>query len=451
MRSLFPRIFLSFWIAMTLIGAAFAVIYATSYPSERFERFRTLVHGAIRREAELAIETEEEGGDGAARLTAFEERTDIAVHLLHADGRTLGRGALPDRARGLAAEARRTGETGREDNGDSLIALPLGGEAGPWVAVARMHRPSPWMRAIDADTLPWRLLVVFLVSGLVALLLARYLTRPLRSLRRATQRFAEGDLSVRVGPELGSTDREIAALGREFDRMASRIEQLVLARQRLLQDVSHELNSPLARLRVALELARKKADPEAAAPLDRIEREAERLAELVSEILTLARLEEGGGPAMEEVDLHALVDEVARDAEYEAQSRGRHVAVTRSEPVLLRGNEELLRRAIENVVRNAVRFAPESTEVSIELQKNGKAVALRVRDHGPGVPEESLRDIFVPLYRVDPDRDRRTGGTGLGLAIAERAVRVHGGSVRAENADGGGLAVTIELPQGGGS
>jgi two-component system, OmpR family, sensor kinase len=278
-------------------------------------------------------------------------------------------------------------------------------------------------------------------------LLARYLTRPLRSLRRAAQRFAEGDLSVRVTPELRSADAEIAALGRDFDRMAARVEELVLAQHRLLQDVSHELNSPLARLRVALELARQKAGDAAAAPLDRIEREAERLTVLIGEILTLTRLENVQEPSMEEVDLAGLFDEVVRDADFEARGE-RRVVVRRVEPVTLRGNEEILRRALDNLLRNAVRFAPEWTDIEVELERAGGWAELRVRDHGPGVPEHALRDIFVPLYRVDPHRDRKTGGAGLGLAIAERAVKLHEGEISAENAAGGGLLVTARLPLG---
>src|SRR5690606_29855913 len=237
----------------------------------------------------------------------------------------------------------------------------------------------------------------------------------------------------------------IAALGADFDRMASRVEELVRAQQRLLSDVSHELNSPLARLRVALELARQRAGDAAAGPLDRIEREAERLSVLIGEILTVSRLEHGDRTPAATVELDALVAEVARDADFEAKGKGRAV-VASTIPASLRGDEEILRRAIENVVRNAIRFTPEGTEVSIAMGREGDLVLVRVRDRGPGVPDEALEDIFVPLYRVERDRDRKTGGTGLGLAIADRAVKLHGGTIRAENAPDGGLLVTMRLP-----
>lgn len=332
----------------------------------------------------------------------------------------------------------------RPDPSGSLNALLLDGGA---VAVARMRGSSLLARAVGVDTLHWRLLVIFLVAGIVSFLLARYLTRPLRSLRHASQRVAAGDLSVRVTPELRSADAEIAALGRDFDRMAERVEELVVAQQRLLTDVSHELNSPLARLRVALELARQKAGGAAEAPLDRIEREAERLSVLIGEILTLTRLEQGEPPPREPVELGALIEEIVRDADFEAGSDGRRVVLEGSASITLLGDEELLRRAIENVVRNAVRFAPEGTEVTLRVEEDEERVTIRVRDRGPGVPDEALRSIFVPLYRVERDRDRKTGGAGLGLAIAERAVKLHGGTIEAENAEDGGLLVTLRLPR----
>lgn len=441
MRSLFPRIFVSFWIAMTLIGASFAVIYATTHPSERGRRFRSLVHDSIRRLADDALDAEARGEDAGDVLARFHDETGMAVYVIDGE-RAYGPTPVPREAKALA-ESARSGERTREIEGGVLVAFALD-RAGEPIAVARLRGPSPWARAVGAETLHWRALVVFLVSGLVALLLARYLTRPLRALRRATQRFAEGDLSVRVTPELSRADAEIAALGADFDRMAARVEELVLAQRRLLTDVSHELNSPLARLRVALELARQRAGEGAGAPLDRIEREAERLSALIGEILTVTRLEQGEGTPMQALDLGALVEDVARDADFEAKGRGRAV-VASTEPVTITGDEEILRRAIENIVRNAIRFAPDASEVTIAMAREGDDVVVRVRDRGPGVPEDALEDIFVPLYRVERDRDRKTGGAGLGLAIADRAVKLHGGAIEAENAPGGGLLVTVRL------
>jgi two-component system, OmpR family, sensor kinase len=439
MRSLFPRIFLSFWVAMTLIGAAFAAIYATTFSSARMERFRSFMDSALEREVERAVES----SDPSRELRRFQRDTEIALFVADGDN-WIGPSSLPADARALARETARDRRRHRLEVDDYEITSFAIDDR---VAVARIQRPSRWARWVGIDTLPWRLLVVFAISGLVSFALARYLTRPLRSLRRATQRFADGDLGVRVGPELGRADAEIAALGREFDRMAARVEHLVGAQQQLLSDVSHELNSPLARQRVALELARKSAGPAAGPALDRIEREAERLAALIGEILTLSRLEQEA-PSREVVDVEALLDAVVRDADFEARGGERSVRLERSVAASIAGDEEILRRAIENVVRNAVRFAPAGTEVTVAMEREGGEIVLAVRDRGPGVPEHALREIFVPLYRVEKDRDRKTGGAGLGLAIAERAVKLHGGSIGAENAEPG-LLVTMRLPNPG--
>ncbi|MDA8239699.1 MAG: ATP-binding protein [Nitrospiraceae bacterium] len=238
--------------------------------------------------------------------------------------------------------------------------------------------------------------------------------------------------------------------------MASRIGTLLDGQQRLLRDISHELRSPLARLNVALELARQRSGPEAAKPLDRIEREAERLNQLIGELVTLTLLESGAEKIEKmRVDLSHLVQDVVDDANFEAQDSNRSVEIVSSEKIAVTGSEELLRRAVENVVRNAVRYTDEGTAVEVGLfcrQERGRTAAvIRVRDHGRGVPEAALTQLFRPFYRVADARDRQTGGTGIGLAITERAVNLHGGTVKASNDPAGGLVVEIELPLAGAS
>jgi two-component system sensor histidine kinase CpxA len=233
--------------------------------------------------------------------------------------------------------------------------------------------------------------------------------------------------------------------------MAERLESMVKAQQRLLGDISHELRSPLARLGVALGLARQRSGPDANGALDRIERESDNLNEMISQLLTLTRLESGtDGRKRAEIDLAALVRDVAEDADFEARSVNRSVQVVWTERCTINGIEELLRSAVENVVRNAVRFTPEGTAVEVALQRQNGAsdryAVISVRDRGKGVPEEALERIFRPFYRAEDARDRQSGGgTGLGLAITERAVRMHGGSVVATNAKDGGLSVEMRL------
>ena len=298
---------------------------------------------------------------------------------------------------------------------------------------------------------------VCLVVALMSILLTWYgffrnVTQPLRRLRMVTRQLADGNLSARVGEGLVQRRDEVADLARDVDRMAGRIESLVGAHQRLIRDVSHELRSPLARLNVALELARQSAGPAHSAPFDRIERESERLNDLIGQLLMLTRLEsESGMGERGDVDLVELIGEIAQDVDFEARSNQKGVvtAIVGKE-MRLNGNRELLRQALENLVRNAVRYTGIDTEVEVSLrgcESGGRRWGvIEVRDHGPGVPESELVNIFRPFYRVGDSRERQSGGAGVGLAISDRAVQLHGGTLKATNAPEGGLVMEMELP-----
>jgi len=296
------------------------------------------------------------------------------------------------------------------------------------------------------------LIIAVLSSGFVCYFLAWYMTKPVALLRAATQRLAAGDLSARAGNPKSRRGDEIAGLVRDFDTMASRLETLVKAQSRLLNDISHELRSPLARLNVALGLARQRSGPESASMLERIELEAARLNELIGRLLTLARLEDGEQRVPPTpVLLDEVVLNVTEDAEFEAQARHCHVRSDIPEGGwAVRGEVSLLHSAIENVVRNAIRYTREGSTVEIHLERSesssGAEAVVSVTDCGSGVPPDALEKLFQPFYRLDDDRGRQTGGVGLGLAITERAVRFHGGRVAAFNRAEGGLRVEIHLP-----
>lgn len=312
----------------------------------------------------------------------------------------------------------------------------------PWLPLLRQRTPGTGVVI---------LMIAVLVSGIVCYLLAGYLTSDVRRLRAATQQLAAGDLNARADAPKRRRRDEIAFLVRDFNAMAARLQDLVNAQSRLLNDISHELRSPLARLNVALGLAWQRSGPGADSALERIELEANRLNELIGRLLTLARLEGGeDGMHRAEIPLNELVQEVALDADFEAQSRPCRIRCVIQDEVTVRGNESLLHSAIENVVRNAMRHTREGTEVEIRLAHEIRAAkdeaVVAVVDCGPGVPQESLEKLFRPFYRIDDARERQTGGVGLGLAITERAVRLHGGSVRAANRPEGGLLVEIRLP-----
>jgi two-component system sensor histidine kinase CpxA len=299
---------------------------------------------------------------------------------------------------------------------------------------------------------PWLgILIGIISSGLVCYVLARYLTAPIVRLRAATQKLASGDLTARAGMPGSRRHDETAELVRDFDRMAERLQTLVTAQRRLLSDISHELRSPLARLNVALELARQRSGSDAVAALDRIDRETRRLNEMIQRLLTLVRLE-GGDDSLEKapVNLQQLVEEIGKDATFEAQSRRCQVEVEIAAECVVNGSASLLHSAIENVVRNAIRYTEEGTTVQIRLQSQegtaGPQAVVQVSDSGPGVPQDALDKLFRPFYRIDDARGRQTGGVGLGLAITARAVSLHGGSVQAVNRPEGGLIVEIRLP-----
>ena len=307
--------------------------------------------------------------------------------------------------------------------------------------------------------------IAVITSGLMCYLLAWSLTSPVTRLRKAAQSLAAGDLSARTGAPASGRRDELTELMRDFDRMAERIEGLVDSQSRLLKDVSHELRSPLARLSVALGLARQKANPEIApelaGSLNRIELEADRLNQLIQRLLTISRLESRtDGLRKTILSLRELVEQVAHDAEYETPGRGCRVTVLASwlanstvdaaDEFMVEADPDLLRSAVENVVRNATRYTAEGTTVEVRLERqraaHGDELVVRVLDSGPGVPEEALKKIFEPFYRLDDARNRQTGGAGLGLSIADRAVRLHGGQLRASNRDEGGLEIEIRIP-----
>lgn len=463
MRSLFWKIFLSFWLAMTLIMAAFGLIYVFDVPYARIKKFDYITRQAIRHHGKKAVELFERGGEEALRKGSrgFYDSSKIQVFLFH-ESVFLGGPARPSKevlklARSEAPDGRKVELEKRGVRVLYFVEPLYGSGKGGYKAVGVTQRPTALMKYLSPRTLPFRMLVMFLVTGLICYVLARYFTRSIQHLRNTTQRLAEGDLDARVNPSARRGGDEIAALGRDFDKMAERLCTLMKAQNQLVRDISHELRSPLARLNVALGLARQKSGEEALRHLNRIEREAERLNDLIGELITLSLLESGSRVVeMQPVDLVELLEEVVRDADYEARQNDRRVAMKhetasdRNEPLLVLGQPELLRRAVENVLRNAIRFTEKDTEVELQLETEavdkGRQAMISVRDHGPGIPESRLSQIFEPFSRVEDARDRRTGGTGIGLAITQRAVKLHGGSVLARNAPDKGLIVHMSLP-----
>lgn len=363
------------------------------------------------------------GGPPALRetLRQVEERTGVRAALADINGRDLLSGE--DLSEFIRTPRRRAGVIARFDH-----------EHATWY-ILRFPRRNWWRWWFRPEHVAAMLVVILLLCWWFA----RHMTRPVQKLQQTVERFGRGELDKRAHAERSD---ELGQLARTFNRMADRLQTLLAAERRLLADISHELRSPLARLSLAVELAR--SDSNRDEHLDRIQKEADRLNALVGELLQVTRAE--GDPEQLRADpvrLDELARNVVDDTCIEAEARGSGIDV-RAEPVSVRGDPELLRRAIENVLRNAIRYEPKGSAVEVTVDASG----LAIRDHGPGVPEESIGRIFDAFYRVEADRARDSGGVGLGLAIAKRAIELHKGSIRAENASPG-LRVRIELPTSG--
>ena len=379
-----------------------------------------------------AVRAYETGGTGklAAKLLAFRRTVYGKYHLLGPQGRDLITGE--DRSALIAGM--RPGDS-RQTPGRAVLYYAAGSERYSLVWL------SDWVstpgRVGLKDLVPYYLPILAAVAVLFWLL-AWNIASPIRKLAETVDRFGSGDLSVRVDSRRRD---EIGNLSRSFDRMAERIATLLTAERRLLQDVSHELRSPLARLSFAAELIRTADDRDAA--VGRLRKEISRLTDLVGALIQVTRAE--GDASLhhpEEIQLDELVLEAVEDCR---GARGCEIATAADQPIVIRGDRELLRRSVENILQNAIRYNHEGAPVEVRLETAGDIARLTVRDHGPGVPEDALPKIFQPFFRVDASRDNATGGVGLGLAIAYRAIGLHHGRLWAENAYPG-LRVTMELP-----
>ena len=318
---------------------------------------------------------------------------------------------------------------------------------GHWIIAHRAPDGKYWFAAVGplGRIHIWTFLpYYFLVTGVIAVMvwLATIgVILPLRRIASTIALFGEGDLAARVRTERAD---EIGQVGRSFNRMAERLERLIVSERRLLGDISHELRSPLARLKFAVKLAR--TSPDANTALDRIERDVDRIATLVSDIVEITFVE--GDPALrgaESVHVAEVVDEVVRDCNVEAEMRGCRIELTGHVSGEAMGSRELLRRAVENVLRNAIRYSPENAAIEVRMGYEPNNAVIVIRDFGPGVPDDALSRIFDPFFRVEEARNAIGGGSGLGLSIAKRAVQAHHGFISAENA-GPGLRVRMLIP-----
>lgn len=444
MRTLFLRIFLSFWAAMLLVLLTNAAV-----AWYRFSQVKSLDVDDVTREAALRLHAEGVDGLRAWIREVQDAHFGRTVYVVDGAGVDVVGRTLPRRLMGYVRRLERAGlmsnEASRDREPNPLLLTPQFFDGDGNVYTILMTSTAPWevLRAPDVRAVLFAFALV--ISGLVCWWLAYYVSKPVERLQASVRSLAAGNLDSRVGKEFSRRRDELGVLARDFDAMADHVRTLIASKEALLRALSHELRSPLARMRVALSLARRGSD--VMRQFDRMELEAERLDVIIGQMLQLSHLREMKPNLVRRpIDLTALLTEVVEDARLEADAANRDVAWTPASGVQVDGDYDLMRSAIENVLRNAVRFTADGTAVEVTTRRDDGRVRILIEDRGPGVPPGELQKIFEPFHRVAESRDRDSGGTGLGLAITARIVQLHGGAVRARNRDGGGLSVEIELP-----
>ena len=427
MRSLYVAILLALTGTLTLSLVAFLAI---SGHIERDTFYRT-----FERTDELQLEEARKALDrgGPAAVSAFMQLADRVFggshYLLNSAGVDVVSG------QDLSNLIPRSGATeGRQRRAGKLVISRRAADGAYWFIALPPNRHQPWV------FFPYYLLVIG-ATGILCWAAAVWLVSPIRNLTATVERFGRGDLSARWHTYRRD---EIGYLGRAFNDTAERLQHLLTSERRLLADISHELRSPLARLKFAVRLAR--SSPDQGPALDRIERDVDRITFMVSELVEITRAE--GDPEarkFESVDLEQVVNDIVSEERLDAEVRECSLQVGGQLERPLWGDPELLRRAVANVLRNAIRYSPSHSAVEVRLAETADTSIVEIRDYGPGVAEELLAQIFKPFFRVEEARDTNSGGIGLGLSIAMRAVQVHQGTITAENARPG-LKVRVVLP-----
>jgi signal transduction histidine kinase len=448
MRRLFWRIFGLFWAATVVLIIAIAGITSNNFENEKLP-----IHDVTR--MDLALNDELRTAQRALRDNGVEAmkqrvrdmlRFSVDMYVLDADYTdVLGRPVPQD----VIEAAKNPVQDGEGFHYNRLRVRKLNNAQGqPVYTAVASFTGSPLLRMLyrRPNTFWMHVAAAMVISAVFSLLLAAYITAPLARIRSSARRVARGDLSARVGKLPFGRSAEILALASEFDQMAARLKELVEGQQRLIRDVSHEMRSPLSRLRVAIELAREHSNSNTTEQLDRIEREAMRLEEMISQSIQLSRMETAAQTRAETIALDELVADIVADAAFEAQAKPCALHIAQSMPLQVHAESDLLTSAIENVVRNAVNYTSVGSTIDLRLDRVENQARLRVRDAGPGIPPADEVKIFEPYFRTDIARQRKSGGSGLGLAIAKRAIERQGGRIRAQNADGGGLEVEIRIP-----
>ncbi len=442
--NLFVKVFVGFWLVTLIILGSWLLSarYFDSQPN------RPSISGPAAPPKQFMLRLFYElqnvsDGELPGLLQRTKKQHSIDIFLLKADGNDLyDRALLP----GVLRVAQQLGRGRRRASIETPRGLMFGHTLyretqGRLRAVVVFQAGKRPLLALLNKSMGLRLFLAVLLSGLVCYALSRALTNRIKALQHAASQLARGKLDTRIDVRDSGGD-ETDQLARDFNSMAVQLDEKIRSQKRLLSDVSHELRSPLARLRIALALVER--DPgNGQQYMQRIELETGRLEALIAQLLS-SQSEEFSAEVY--IDLVSLLVELCADATFEGKSEGVQVKFsTQLTQAVIPSHGELLKRCFENILRNALKYTPENTVVEASLERRGESYIICIEDQGPGVEESALHNIFEEFYRADDARLRETGGYGLGLAIARRAILHHKGEIRAVNT-ARGLAVTVTFP-----
>lgn len=443
---LFWKFFIFFFVAMTLT-VVMSTVLAFRVSQQAADQLDIENREQIINDAAEALAL---GGESSLRAWLANHprpAPGFVLYISDEQGRDLLDREMPEPVRDLLVRSAKRPENVPSNVRRLRLTANLIGDNGQVYPLAFM-RASPTILGI----LGWPgtqfsvLTSAIIAAAITALLLARYLSSPIVKLQEASRSLAAGALETRVGGPFNRRGDEVGTLARDFDAMAEKLQALIMDKEALLRDISHELRSPLARMRVGLALAQRKAGPEPGRDLERLEQEIEKLDDLVGQIMTLARLRTQTSVQRDPVDVCELVGDVVDNARYEHPAA--KIAFSRGDVGQVQADADELYSAVENVVRNALNHSDEGASVEIEVREADGRVAVTVADRGPGVPDDALDKIFEPFYQADNSRDHQRGGQGLGLSITASVIERHGGRVSARNRDAGGLEIRLEIPAG---
>lgn len=450
MYSLFWNIFLSFWIAMII--SSIAIAWYTEKVSENevpplFKRH----HEIFERQSETAKHTLSQTGiPGLLQWKSNKNNIHAIerIYIVNEQRMEVTHQPLPqDIVKFINSEFSIHFYTPFDTSMDSILGFRVTApDNKSYYLVTTFNKPHPLLYLLT----PQRIIIGIIVSGLICFALARYLSAPINRLRHTAMQLSHGNLDARISEATQMRYDEIGELAKDFNFMANRLQTMINSQKHLMRDISHELRSPLARIQVALELARKQETAAIEPELQRIELELERLNTMIDELLTFVRMEIDQDKTDKViVNIKELLEQIVDDTHFEncQTPQQRQISITCPADIEISANPQLLYRALENIIRNACFYTPKDTQVKINCVASDGNILLTFEDEGPGVPEDMLDKIFEPFVRVSKSREKQSGGYGIGLAITKRVIEIHGGHIHAKNkTSGSGMAVDISLP-----